>query len=109
MPHELEFEDTFGDDRLDERSAARYEVGGGRLRLLIDEVQEPWLYTPQYEPERSGEICVCELFGRDVGPDRGVVGVGVHPFGDPTLDDGFSRATVPIDAREPHLYSRPRP
>ncbi|MDQ3182041.1 MAG: hypothetical protein M3Q62_00565 [Actinomycetota bacterium] len=25
-----------------ERSAARYEVGGGRLRLLIEAKQQPW-------------------------------------------------------------------
>ena len=151
--YELEFEDAFDADELDgrwwvpyylpqwssrERSAARYEVGGGRLRLLIEADQEPWcpeldgqvrvsslqtgvfagpvgsrvgqhrfnpeavvraaqedvkLYTPLYgrielrarvtddprclsalwmigyedEPERSAEICVCEIFGRDVG------------------------------------------
>ena len=191
MPYELEFEDSFDEDRLDparwlpyylphwssrERAAARYAVGGGALRLRIDQDQQPWcpeldgelrvsslqtgafsgpvgggvgqhrfhpsaavreaqpnvrLYTPQYgrielraratddprsmvalwligyedEPERSGEICVCELFGRDVGADSAVVGVGVHPFGDPGLVDDFSRVTVPIDAREPHLYS----
>ena len=123
-----------------EQSAARYAVGDGALRLLIEEDQQPWcpeldgevrvsslqtgqfsgpvgsaigqhrfhpdavvreaqlnvrLYTPQYgrielraracddprtmvalwligyedEPERSAEICVCEIFGRDVGPD----------------------------------------
>jgi hypothetical protein len=191
MPYELEFEDTFDEDRLDparwlpyylphwssrERSVARYDVGGGTLRLRIDEDQQPWcpeldgelrvsslqtgafsgpvgsgvgqhrfspaavvreaqpdvrLYTPQYgrielraratddprsmvalwligyedEPERSAEICVCEIFGRDVGAASAVVGVGVHPFGDPAIADDFSRVTVPIDAREPHLYS----
>lgn len=54
--YELEFEDTFDGDVLDgrrwlpyylpqwssrERSAARYEVGGGRLRLVIEADQEP--------------------------------------------------------------------
>lgn len=158
-------------------AAARYEVGYGRLRLLIDEDQEPWcpeldghlrvsslqtgafsgpvgsgigqhrfhpaavvreaqpnvrLYTPQYgrielgaratddprsmvalwligyedEPERSGEICVCELFGRDVAADGAVVGVGVHPFGDPALVDDFSRVTVPIE-RASRTSTRP--
>lgn len=188
----LEFEDTFAGPGLDrsrwlpwylphwssrERAAARYEVGGGRLRLRIDADQEPWcpewdgdvrvsslqtgqfsgplgsrvgqhgvfhpdavvreeqentrLYTAHYgrvelraratddpdamvalwligyedEPERSGEICVCEIFGRDVTPDEAVVGVGVHPFGDPALEDDFRRVTLPIDAREPHDYA----
>jgi hypothetical protein len=191
MPYELEFEDTFAAEALDrgrwlpsylahwssrERAAARYEVGGGLLRLLIEEDQEPWcpeldgevrvsslqtgafsgpigsrigqhrfhaaavvreeqenvrLYTPQYgrielrakvsddphtmaalwmigyedEPERSAEICVCELFGRDVGAGSAVVGVGIHPFGDPGIVDDFSRVPVPIDAREFHVYA----
>ena len=166
---DLEFEDTFDGDVLDptrwipyylphwssrEQAAARYEVGGGRLRLLITTDQEPWcpeldgdvrasslqtglfagpvgssvgqhrfhpdavvreaqanarLYTPQYGrfvvraralddpsvmvalwmigyedvPEHSAEICACEIFGRDVRPNKVKVGMGVHPFGDP--------------------------
>lgn len=191
MRYELEFEDTFEDDRLHpgrwfpyylphwstrERSAARYEVGGGVLRLLVEPDQEPWcpeldgevrvsalqtgafagpvgsgvgqhrfhpdavvreaqedvrLYTPLFgrielrakatddpdamvalwligyedAPERSAEICVCEIFGRDVAPDRAAVGVGVHPFGDPRIADDFSRVTVALDAREFHVYT----
>ncbi len=191
MRYELEFDETFEGDSLDltrwlpyylphwssrERSAARYEIGGGVLRLLIEADQEPWspeldgktrvsslqtgafagpvgsaigqhrfnadsvvreeqpnlrLYTPQYgrielrarasddprtmvalwligyedEPERSAEICVCEIFGRDVGADHAAVGVGLHPFGDPRIFDDFSRKTIPIDAREFHVYA----
>ena len=191
MPFELEFEDTFGGDALDrerwlpsylphwssrERSAARYALGGGVLRLLIEADQQPWcpdldgdvrvsslqtgafsgplgsgvgqhpfnpeavvreeqpsvrLYTPLYgrielrarasddpramvalwmigyedKPERSAEICVCEIFGRDVAADRALVGVGVHPFGDPIIVDDFSRVSVPIDARDYHFYA----
>jgi hypothetical protein len=191
MPFELEFEDTFEDPVLEstrwlpyylphwssrERSAARYVVGGGSLRLLIEDDQQPWcpeldgevkvsslqtgafagprgspigqhrfnpearvresqenvrLYTPRYgrfelrarasddpdvmvalwmigyedEPERSAEICVCEIFGRDVTADSVKVGVGVHPFGDPRMADDFERVILPLDAREFHLYA----
>jgi Glycosyl hydrolases family 16 len=191
MPYELEFEDTFDGNALDasrwiphylphwssrERSAARYEIGDGCLRLLITADQEPWcpnldgdirvsslqtglfagpvgstvgqhrfnadavvteaqpnsrLYAPQYgrialrakalddpramvalwmigyedEPERSAEICVCEIFGRDVGPSRAKVGMGVHPFGDPRIVDDFSAVEVPVDVRELHVYA----
>jgi hypothetical protein len=182
VPFELEFEDTFDGSELDpgrwlptylphwssrERAAARYEVGGGRLRLVIEADQEPWcpeldgeirvsslqtgsrdgqhrfhpdavvreeqpalrLYTPRYgrievrmrasaDPEamvalwmigydggeRSGEICVCEIFGRDVGEREAKVGVGVHPFGDPALEDDFEQVSVPLDVTEPHEY-----
>jgi hypothetical protein len=181
---QLEFEDSFDAEILDEerwlpyylphwssrrQSRARYEVGGGRLRLLIEQDQEPWcaeydggvcvsslqtgtfdgqhrfnpdavvrepqpaqqLYTPKYgrfvirakaiadprnmvalwmigyedEPERSGEICVCEIFGRDVAEDHAGVGVGVHPFGDAGLVDDFEKVSVAIDAREFHVYA----
>jgi hypothetical protein len=189
--YELEFEDTFDGDELDrgrwvphylpqwssrKSSAARYEAGGGRLRLLIEEDQQPWcpeldgqirvsslqtgvfagpvgsgvgqhrfspeavvreeqenvrLYTPLYgriemraratddprclsalwmigyedEPERSAEICVCEIFGRDMGAESAKVGMGVHPFDDPRITDEFAAETVPIDAREFHVYA----
>jgi Glycosyl hydrolases family 16 len=189
--YELEFEDTFEADALDERrwipyylahwssrerSRARYEVGGGRLRLLIEREQPAWcpefdgevrvsslqtgqfsgpvgstigqsrfnpaavvreaqenvrLYTPQYgffavraqaiddprnmvalwmigyedEPERSGEICVMEIFGSDVGANEAGVGMGLHPFGDPGIVDEFAVERLPIDARELHVYA----
>lgn len=187
----LQFEDTFDGLSLDRsrwlpyylpqwssrtRAAARYSVGGGRLRLLITHDQEPWcpeldgdvrvsslqtgvfagplgspvgqhrfhpaavvleeqlnerLYTPQYgrieirmkasddpdvmvalwmigyedEPDRSAEICVAEIFGRDVGPARTAVGMGVHPFGDPRIEDEFAPEPLSIDARDFHVYA----
>ena len=186
--YDLEFEDTFEDDGLEEsrwlphylpqwstreREAARYRLGDGCLRLLIEADQEPWcpeldgevrvsslqtgvyagplgstigqhrfsdaavvteeqsearLYTPRYglielrakaiddsramvalwmigfedEPEHSAEICVCEIFGRDVEPEQAKVGMGVHPFGDPDIVDDFAAEPLPIDAREFH-------
>jgi hypothetical protein len=191
MRYDLEFEDAFEGDELDDtrwlpyylphwssrnRSAARYEVGGGTLRLLIEDDQEPWcpefddsvrvsslqtgafagpvgsaigqhrfhaeavireaqpnvrLYTPLYarvelrarasdaphtmvalwligyedEPDRSAEICICEIFGRDVGAGRALVGMGVHPFGDPRITDDFSKVTISMDARDFHVYA----
>lgn len=64
-----------------------------------------WLIGHEADPERSGEICVCEIFGRDVASDQAAVGMGVHPFGDPLLTDDFEAVKVPIDAREFHLYA----
>jgi hypothetical protein len=38
------------------------------------------------EPEHSAEICICEIFGRDVAAEGAmVVGMGLHPFGDPRI------------------------
>ena len=64
-----------------------------------------WLIGYEDEPERSAEICVCEIFGRDVESDSVTVGLGVHPFGDPRIVDDFSRVTLPLDAREFHVYA----
>jgi hypothetical protein len=189
--YELEFEDTFDADRLDERllvpyylpqwssrerTTARYEVGDGSLRLLIEADTEPWapeldgdlkvsslqtgvfagpvgssvgqlrfsdavvvrepqenvrLYTPQYgwfevrmkaiadpramvafwmigyedEPDRSGEICIAEIFGRDVEPGRAKVGMGIHPFHDPRLTEEWVQEPFDVDATEYHVYA----
>ena len=64
-----------------------------------------WLIGYEDEPERSAEICVCEIFGRDVRPHRAGVGMGVHPFGDPRIVDDFSRRRIRFDARELHVYA----
>ena len=186
-----EFTDGFDGGRLDpsrwidsylphwssrKRSAARWRIDGGRLRLVIDPDQEPWnpdldgdtrvssiqtgvfsgpfgspigqhrfrpglvvreaqpaarLYTPRFgrieirmsavsdpdamvalwmigfedEPRRSGEICVAEIFGRDVGPTAVRVGMGIHPFGDPNLADDFDQVEVSVDATTIHEYA----
>ncbi|GGL05794.1 hypothetical protein Sme01_56380 [Sphaerisporangium melleum] len=189
--YELEFQDVFAGDRLDETrwvpaylpqwttreaAAARYEVGDGRLNLLIEHDQPPWcpelegglrvsslqtgvyagpvggrvgqhgrdsravvreptpavaLYTPRYglfelrakaiadprcmvafwmigyedAPERSAEICICEIFGRDVRPGGAKIGMGLHPFGDPAIKDDFTVESLPIDVRDFHVYA----
>jgi glycosyl hydrolase family 16 len=183
VPWELELDETFDGEALDqtrwlpyylphwssrERAAARYELGGGELRLLVEEDQAPWcpefdgdvrvsslqtgtldgqhrfnpaavvrekqrparLYTPQHgrieircratdDPdamvalwmfgydggERSAEICVCELFGRETGPRHLTVGVGIHPFDDPNIVDDFSKVRVDCDPLARHTYA----
>ncbi|HEY5741755.1 MAG TPA: glycoside hydrolase family 16 protein [Terrimicrobiaceae bacterium] len=189
--YELEVEDRFDGSTLNQRlwiphylahwssraaSAARYAIGAGTLRLLIEADQEPRsreltdelrvsslqtgassgpvgssigqhhfrdglhvreeqdnvaLYTPLYglfelraralddpasmvalwmigyedSPERSAEICICEIFGRDVDAEETRIGMGVHPFGDPAIHDEFAAETVAIDARGSHTYA----
>jgi len=83
----------------------------GRVELRARFSDDPatmaalWLIGYEDEPERSAELCVCEIFGRDVSPGRALVGMGVHPFGDPLIRDEFERVPVAIDAREPHDYA----
>ena len=64
-----------------------------------------WMIGFEDRPERSAEICIFEIFGRDVGAHSSAVGMGVHPFGDPTITDEFVRPLLPIDAREFHDYA----
>jgi hypothetical protein len=64
-----------------------------------------WMIGFEDEPDRSGEICICEIFGRDVEPGSVRVGMGIHPFGDPRLVDDFEQVELPIDATEPHTYA----
>ena len=83
----------------------------GRVELRARFPDDPaamaalWLIGYEDEPERSAELCVCEIFGRDVSPGRALVGMGVHPFGDPRIRDEFERVPVAIDVREPHEYA----
>jgi Glycosyl hydrolases family 16 len=85
----------------------RYGLIETRLRALTDPraMVALWMIGYEDEPDRSAEICVCEIFGRDVGPDRALVGMGVHPFGDPHIEDEFRAEPLPIDARDFHVYA----
>ena len=83
----------------------------GRIEVRARALDDPnamvalWLIGFEDAPERSGEICVCELFGSEVGPDEALVGMGVHPFGDPSLVDDFAKVRLAIDARRFHVYA----
>ena len=64
-----------------------------------------WMIGFEDRPERSAEICVFEIFGRDVGAGRSGVGMGVHPFGDPSITDEFARVPLRVDVRDFHVYA----
>jgi len=89
----------------------RYTPAAGLVEARLRTTADPanmaalWLIGIEDEPQRSAEICIAELFGRDIGPEATTVGVGLHPFGDASIADDFERLTVPIDAREFHVYS----
>lgn len=78
-----------------------------RMRALDDPrcMVALWMIGYEDEPQRSGEICVAEIFGRDVDADSAGVGMGVHPFGDPDLVDDWAVERLPIDARLFHVYA----
>jgi beta-glucanase (GH16 family) len=83
----------------------------GRIELRARASDDPrvmvalWMIGHEEVPEESAEICVCEIFGREVGAGSALVGCGVHPFGDPEIVDDFTKVPVPIDVREFHVYA----
>ena len=87
--------------------APQYGVIETRLRALADPHCMVALWMIGYEdvPERSAEICVCEIFGSQVRPDGALVGMGVHPFGDPGISDEFEKVEVGVDVRDVHVYT----
>jgi Glycosyl hydrolases family 16 len=94
-----------------QQNTTLYTPQYGRIETRAKAVDDPrsmvalWLIGYGDEPVRSGEICVCEIFGRDVTPDQASVGMGVHPFGDPSIVDDFAAEPLPIDARDFHVYA----
>ncbi len=83
----------------------------GLFELRAKAIDDPacmvalWMIGYEDEPDRSAEICICEIFGRDVKPDTAAVGMGLHPFGDPTIVEEFATEVVAIDAREFNVYA----
>ena len=64
-----------------------------------------WMIGYEDLPERSAEICICEIFGKYVDRESASIGMGVHPFGDPAIVDEFEEVRRPIDVREFHDYA----
>ncbi|WP_353815869.1 glycoside hydrolase family 16 protein [Agromyces sp. SYSU T00266] len=85
----------------------------GRVEIVaaIDGIDEHamaalWMIGLEDEPSQSAEICVFEVFGRDIADDgSALVGMGVHPFNDPSITDDFEQVRVHEDVREPHRYA----
>ena len=93
-----------------QRNIALYTPQYGLFELRARALDDPanmvalWMIGFEDEPLRSAEICICEIFGRDVGPLESRIGMGLHPFGDPAIRDDFSLETIGIDARGSHTY-----
>lgn len=65
-----------------------------------------WMVGLEDRPERSAEICVAEMFGNAVTPGRATaVGMGLHPFRDPSVAEDFKAVRLPIDVAEFHTYA----
>ncbi|NLH00009.1 MAG: glycoside hydrolase family 16 protein [Chloroflexi bacterium] len=64
-----------------------------------------WMIGYEDAPERSGEIAICEIMGDEIANETSKVGLGVHPWGDPALEDAFYRQPIGIDASRFHIYA----
>ena len=97
--------------REEQPTAALYTPQYGLFECRARAIADPanmvalWMIGLEDAPERSAEILLFEIFGRDVRPDRALVGMGVHPFGEPAIADEFEQVDVAIDATEPHDYA----
>jgi len=63
-----------------------------------------WMSGIEDRPERSGEICVAEVFGNAVCEGSADVGMGLHRFRDPKLTEDFSAHPLEIGVSEFHTY-----
>jgi hypothetical protein len=80
-----------------------------RMDLSSRSMASVWMVGIEDEPERSGEICIFEVFGDTIAEEDGRrtagVGSGVHPFRDPALTDEFDAPRMAIDVSEFHVYA----
>lgn len=85
--------------------------GGGHLAVRARMELSPrsmasfWLVGFEDRPERCGEICVMEVFGRSVEPGSAEVGMGLHAFRDPDLAEDFTAPRLPLDVAGFHDYA----
>jgi len=63
-----------------------------------------WMSGIEDRPERSGEICVAEIFGDAVHDGITEVGMGVHQFRDPALAEEFAPEPLALDVADAHTY-----
>jgi hypothetical protein len=85
---------------------------GGHLEIRCRMTLSPrsmaafWLCGFEDVPTHCGEICVTEVFGKDVVPGESAeVGVGLKQIRDPDLAQDFAAPRLPIDVAELHTYA----
>lgn len=64
-----------------------------------------WMIGYEDTPNNCGEMCMFEIFGRDVGATAATVGYGIHPWADSRLTDEFYQDQLELDATAFHVYA----
>lgn len=86
-------------------------VHHGVIEVRLAAVRHPdvmvafWPIGFEERPEDCGELCIAEIFGRDLDDTGGWVGVGVKPQNDPRLHEDFERIRVDGDLTDFHDYA----
>jgi hypothetical protein len=76
-----------------------------RMELSARSMASAWLIGLEDSPERSGEICIFEVFGDAIEDGTVAVGQGVHPFRDSALTEDFAAIPRGLDAGDFHVYA----
>ena len=63
-----------------------------------------WLIGLEDERDRSGEICVAEIFGAGVKGGSAEVGMGIHAFRDAALVEQWATERLTLDPAAFHTY-----
>jgi hypothetical protein len=77
-----------------------------RAELGRDDLAALWMIGFEDASERSGEITICELFGKGIRNGAATLGYGIKPVTDPNLTPGeFHEDVLPFDPAEFHIYA----
>lgn len=76
-----------------------------RWTPVVGQMVALWMIGFEDEPHRSAEICICEIFGGEADRDRALIGMGVHPFNDPGIEEDFEKVETAIDVGDWHDYA----
>ena len=97
--------------REEQPATALYTPRYGLFEIRLSGIADPanmialWMIGYEDVPERSGEILICEVFGREMSAGTARIGMGIRPWADPALSDEFEFVQVDIDPCEPHWYA----
>lgn len=87
------------------QSAGHLEVRC-RMELSPRSMAALWLCGFQEQPHDCGELCLVEVFGKDVDPGRSAeIGLGVKAIHDPRLRDDFEAPRLDLDVAQHHVYA----
>lgn len=71
----------------------------------LSNVVSLWMIGYEDEPQRSAEICVFEIKGWNVQPEKAVIGYGIHQFADPNMKEAFFEEAFEMNVMEYHVYA----